>query len=111
MSRSARSADGATPLTALRIARGRPRVAGTDLLLMPVAEGHLRETLASLERSLAAALGRRARTARFRGRPDEVLAHHAGGGAVALVGLGPDATDPEAWRQAAGRGRREAERQ
>ncbi len=111
MSRSARSADGATPPTALRIARGRPGVAGADLWLMPVAEGHLAETLASLERSLAATLGRRARTAKFRGRPEELLVHHGDGGSVALVGLGADATDPEAWRQAAGRGRREAERQ
>jgi len=96
----------------VRVVRGGPNASGSDLLLVPVAEGKL--TPAVLARSLgrrrASAIGRRLRAAPFRGRADEVFVHH-GDVTVVLVGLGtaPSGSDP--WRRAAARGRQEAERQ
>jgi leucyl aminopeptidase len=96
-------------LPGLRALRGGPERARADLVLVPVAEGAVAKTLRPLGRGLAASLARRARTADFKGRADDLLLHQSERAPVALVGLGSDATaDP--WLRAGARGRREAER-
>jgi leucyl aminopeptidase len=95
----------------VRVERGGVKVARGDLLLVPVHEGAVKRALGGLDRRTAAAIERRMRAGAFRGRADEVLAHH-GDVAVALVGLGTPKEDrTQAWRRAGGRGRQEAERQ
>ncbi|HLK11612.1 MAG TPA: leucyl aminopeptidase [Candidatus Binatia bacterium] len=94
----------------VRVVRGGTGAARADLLVLPVAEGGLRAALRALPGAQAQQLAAQARRADFRGRADELLVRHAGAGAVALVGLG-EAPEPDAWRRAGARGRREAQRQ
>src|SRR5215831_7291303 len=94
----------------VHVRRGGVHAARFDLLLVPVTEGGLPAALAGVGGKLRTVLARRARAAKFRGRPDEVLAYH-GDAATALVGLGPAPAGPDAWRRAGARGRQEAERQ
>src|SRR5215470_12326073 len=94
----------------VRVRRGGVAAARFDLLLVPVTEGGLAAAVAGVRGNIRAALARRARAAKFRGRPDEVLVHH-GDAATALVGLGPAPAGSDAWRRAGARGRQEAERQ
>ena len=96
-------------LPAVRALRGRAQAVRADLILVPVAEGAVAAGVKPLGRALAATLERRARSAEFRGRSDELLLHQGDRGAVALVGLG-NAPGPDAWLRAGARGRREAER-
>ena len=99
-----------TSMATLRSVRGGPEAARGDLLLVPVGEGALAETLKPLGKALATALAKRARGADFRGRADDLLLHHGDRGAVALLGLGNGLGGADGWRRAGARGRREAER-
>jgi leucyl aminopeptidase len=95
---------------ALRALRGSAQAARADLILVPVADGSVSVAVRPLGRALAGALERRARTAEFRGRPEDLMIHQDDrGSSVALVGLGSDAT-PDALLRVGARGRREAER-
>jgi len=95
---------------AVRVVRGGAASVRADLTVLPVVEGELAAALRALPRAEARALAAQAARADFRGRTDEVLLRHADATAIALVGLGP-APEPDAWRRAAARGRREAQRQ
>jgi leucyl aminopeptidase len=94
-----------TPLPTIRVQAGAVRA---DLVAVPVVPDGLATALKSLGRS-AAAVGRRARAADFRGRPEDLLVY-AGDGAVLLVGMGAT-PGLDAWRKLGSRVRREAERQ
>jgi leucyl aminopeptidase len=94
----------------VRLRRGEVEPARFDLLLVPVIEGGLAAVLAGVGGKLRHVLARRARAAKFRGCPDDVLVHH-GGAATALLGLGAAPAGPDAWRRTGARGRQEAERQ
>src|SRR5882724_8503839 len=94
----------------VRVRRGGPGALRMDLVLVPVAEGAAEGVVRRLGSRVAASLGRRVRSAEFRGRADDVLVHHTDVPFV-LLGLGAAATGADAWRRAGGRGRQEAERQ
>jgi leucyl aminopeptidase len=97
-------------MTDVRVRRGGADTARLDLLLVPVTEGAASRAVRTLGRKAAAALGRRIKTAEFRGRPDDALVHH-GDVAVVLLGVGAAPGTTDAWRRAGARGRQEAERQ
>ncbi|MFN8543540.1 MAG: leucyl aminopeptidase [Candidatus Binatia bacterium] len=98
-------------MTTVRAVRGTPASARADLLVVPVPEGEGERLPRGLSGAVARGLARRAREAAFRGRADEILVHHVDGQAVALLGLGSRADEPDTWRRIGARSRREAERQ
>jgi leucyl aminopeptidase len=95
-----------TSLPTVRVQAGAARA---DLIAVPVVPDGLAGALRTLGRA-GAAVGRRARAADFRGRPEDVLVYAGETGAVLLVGMGP-APSLDAWRKLGSRLRREAERQ
>jgi leucyl aminopeptidase len=105
----ASSPSSAPTLPVLRALRGGAQTVRADLILVPVTEGTVGAAVKPLGRALASILERRARTAEFRGRPEDLLVHQGDRGSVALVGLGSD-PGPDAMLRAGARGRREAER-
>jgi leucyl aminopeptidase len=93
----------------LRVQAGRAGALRADLLVVPVEGDRVRDRLRRFGLA-GSAVTRRARTADFHGRPDDVFVHGGDRQTVMLVGMG---TEPgvDAWRKLGARARREAERQ
>src|SRR5262249_22829549 len=102
---------GGEDMATLRAVRGRVDSVRADLLVIPVVEGAVARSLRKLPKAVATRLERRTKAADFRGRSEDVLVHHGDGGSIALVGLGAADGEPDVWRRAGGRARKEAERQ
>ena len=98
-------------MVTVRAERGGARAAGSDLLLVPVAEGQVRRALRRLGGRLGSGLGRRTKVLDFRGRGEDQLVHSGDGGVVCLLGIGAAGSDAGIWRRVGARGRQEAERQ
>src|SRR5262249_18742294 len=79
-----------------------------DVVVLPIDAGPLRDRARRL--GLPPSLVRRAETADFRGRADDVFVHGVDGRNVVLVGMGGE-SGMEPWRKLGARARREAERQ